>query len=117
MKNKNIFQSFKHAFEGLVYALWHERNLKIHFTAIALVVLFGFYYQINYLEWIGLLLTIALVVGFELLNTAMEEIVDLLMPEYSEVAKKAKDIAAGAVLFMAIVSVLVGLIIFVPKIW
>ena len=83
---------------------------------ILIVIIAGIILKIALFEWIVCLLLFALVVSLELVNTAIETTVDIAMPEINEKAKYAKDIAAGAVLFSAIISAIIGLIIFLPKI-
>ena len=116
-KRKKLRNSFKYAFEGIEEAWKTEQNLKIHFIIMFLVIIAGFVFKITTMEWIACLLLFALVISLELINTAIETTVDIAMPEINEKAKYAKDIAAGAVLFSAIISVIVGLIIFLPKIF
>ncbi len=111
---RGLFASFKYAIAGIWRAFKQERNLKIHALAILAVVALGLCLDIERLEWLVLLLTIALVVGLELLNTAVEALVDLVTEEYRHFAAIAKNVAAGAVLFCAFVAVIIGLIIFIP---
>ena len=116
-KRKKLRNSFKYAFQGIEEAWKTEQNLKIHFMIMALVIIAGFIFKISLMEWMVCLLLFAIVISLELINTAIETTVDIAMPEINEKAKYAKDIAAGAVLFSAIISVIIGLIIFVPKIF
>ena len=116
-KRKKLRNSFKYAFEGIEEAWRTEQNLKIHFVIMALVIIAGFIFKISAMEWIICLLLFAIVISLELINTAIETTVDIAMPDINEKAKYAKDIAAGAVLFSAMISVIVGLIIFLPKIF
>ena len=116
-KRKKLRNSFKYAFEGIAEAWKTEQNLKIHFAIMALVIIAGFMFKISAMEWIVCLLLFAIVISLELINTAIETTVDIAMPDINEKAKYAKDIAAGAVLFSAIISVIIGLIIFLPKIF
>ncbi|MCI6002102.1 MAG: diacylglycerol kinase family protein [Tenericutes bacterium] len=116
MKNKKIINSFKNAFNGRVVSFKQERNMKIHISIMFLVILLGIIFKIKMIEWIICIICFALVIAGELFNTAVELTVDLAMPEFNKKAKMAKDISAGAVLVLAIVSVIIGLIIFVPKI-
>ena len=116
-KRKKLRNSFKYAFEGIVEAYKTEQNLKIHFFIMTLVIIAGFIFKISAMEWMVCLLLFAIVISLELVNTAIETTVDIAMPEINEKAKYAKDIAAGAVLFSAIISVIIGLIIFLPKIF
>jgi len=115
MKNNKLMDSFRYAFIGIITAVKDERNMKIHFTAAVLVFLFGFLLRISEIEWIVCVAWIALVIGAEMFNTAIENVVDLVTSEYSPFAKKAKDISAGAVLVVAIGAAISGCFIFIPK--
>lgn len=115
MKGPSLFHSFRFAFNGLGIAFKNERNLRIHFCMAGVVLLFAFILKISKIEWIILLLTITLVIFAELLNTAIEAVVDLICKdEYHHYGKIAKDVAAGAVLLTSLTAVLVGAIIFLP---
>ena len=116
VKTKKIINSFKYAFEGLISSFKTERNIKIHMIFMILVILMGILLKINKYEWITCLILFSIVISGELFNTAIETIVDMVMPEKNEKAKLAKDVSAAAVLIPAIFSAIVGLIIFVPKI-
>ena len=116
MKNKNLIDSFKHAFEGIGVAIKSERNLQIHIAIMFLVIIFGIILKISVVEWFVCLLLLGGVISLEMINTAIETTVDLITMERNPKANLAKDASAGAVLVMAIVSVIIGLIIFVPKI-
>lgn len=114
-KRKNpITASFGYAFEGIRTGIRNERNMKIHCVAIILVTLAGTLFQITATQWCICLLLFALVASLELVNTAIEAVVDLVTEEKKPLAKIAKDTAAGAVLFAAIISVIIGCIIFLP---
>ena len=115
-KEKNIINSFKYALEGIFTALKAEKNMKIHFLIIILVIVLGIILKISKAEWIICIILFGLVISMELINTAIENTVDLITKEKNEQAKIAKDVAAGAVLVSAITSAIIGLIIFVPKI-
>jgi len=91
--------------------------MKIHITITTLVVICGFVFSISLIEWMFCLLCIGMVMGAEMMNTAIENVVDLASPDHHPLAGKAKDIAAGGVLICAIISVIIGLLIFVPKGW
>lgn len=116
VKTKKLINSFKYAGEGVISSLKTERNMKIHFFIMILVIIAGFLLEITQMEWIICVILFGLVIGSELFNTAIEETVDLAMPYRNEKAKLAKDISASAVLVVAIASAVVGLIIFIPKI-
>ena len=109
-------ESFQHAWRGIRYALKTQVNLRFHALATAAVLLAGLWVGLTLGEWGLIFLAVGLVWVAELLNTAMERVVDLVSPEYHELAKQAKDCAAGAVLFAALISVLTGIVVFLPKI-
>lgn len=115
-KRKKLRNSFKYAFEGVHRELKEEQNLKIHILIMILVIIAGFILRISPIEWIICIILFGFVIALELINTAIELTVDLAMPEIHPKAKAAKDIAAAAVLVSAFCSVIVGLIIFLPKI-
>ena len=111
-KNPNFFKALKNALRGIGIVSKKERNIKIQLVAALLVLIVGIMFKISYIEWGILTITIFLVLITETLNTA----IDMITKEYSEEAKVVKDISAGAVLFSAIASIIVGIIIFLPKI-
>lgn len=115
MKNKNLMNSFKYAFTGIASSFQTERNMRIHFSVMVLIIISGIFFRISIMEWIICISCFASVIGAEMFNTAIEKIVDLVSPEKNEIAKLAKDISAGAVLIFAIASAIIGLLIFVPK--
>ena len=116
MKNKSLINSFKYACMGIKSAIKSERNMKIHVLATLIVIALGFFFKLTPLEWAACIFSIVIVIGGEMFNTAIETIVDLVSPNINPLAKKTKDIAAGAVLVLAIGALVVGLIIFIPKI-
>ncbi|NQJ72894.1 diacylglycerol kinase family protein [Streptococcus suis] len=117
-KNRELIASLEFAVTGLVTAFKEERNMKKHLASAVLVVLAGLIFQVSVTEWLFLLLSISLVIAFEIVNSAIENVVDLASDyHFSMLAKNAKDMAAGAVLFVSGFALLTGLIIFVPKIW
>ena len=107
--------SFGHAFRGVAVALRSELHLRFHAAATVVVLGLGFYCQITRLEWALVALAVAGVWTAELLNTAIEALTDLASPNYHELAGKAKDVAAGAVLLAALGALAVGLLIFGPR--
>lgn len=110
-----LYKSFSYAFAGIFHTIAAERNMKIHCFAACMVVLFGIFLHLSREEWFTCLILFALVMGLELVNTAVEATVDLATKEVDPLAKKAKDAAAGAVLVAAIFAAIIGLWIFVPK--
>jgi diacylglycerol kinase len=109
---KAFFRSFVFAIKGIRSSLREQRNLKVQLVVALLTVGAGFYFNITATEWCLVLLTIGLVIGLEMINTAIEKTVDLVTTEWHPLAGKAKDMAAGAVLIASIVAVVVGIIIF-----
>jgi diacylglycerol kinase len=107
-----FLKSFQFAFKGVAVAFKEQLNLKIHAMATLLVFGLGFYFKITTTEWLVLLLTTSLIIGLELINTAIEYIVDLVSPEQNPLAGKIKDVAAGAVLTVAIGALVIGIVIF-----
>lgn len=115
LDKKRLTNSFKYAFEGILQAYVGEQNLKIHTVIAVLVIIFGFILKISYTEWLVCLVLIGLVLMAEFFNTSIEYLVDLASPEIHPLAKATKDTASAGVLMMAIISSIIGLIIFVPK--
>lgn len=115
--NHPIIKSFRYAFEGLATALKQEPNMRFHFVVGIFVIVVGFIVQLSLVEWAVLTLTISMVVILELLNTTIEELVDLASPSIHPKAKIAKDVAAAAVLWASTAAIIVGCLLFVPKIF
>lgn len=113
---KKIVNSFKYAISGIITGFKEERNMKIHILAVVIVVILGIVLKISKTEWIICLILFGAVISAELFNTAIETVVDIAMPEINEKARIAKDVSAGAVLIQAIISAIIGIIIFAPKI-
>ena len=116
IKMKKIIKSFKYAIEGIIEGIKDEKNLKIHFIIMILVIIFGIFLKITVIEWIICIILFSLVISLELINTAIENTVDLITNEKNPKAKIAKDTAAGAVLVVAIASAIIGLMIFLKYI-
>ncbi|WP_346426589.1 diacylglycerol kinase family protein [Bacillus sp. Y1] len=91
--------------------------MKIHLFFTMLVVLLGFLLQVSLVEWVFLLLSIGGVISLELINSSIENLVDLVTEEFHPLAKKAKDMAAAAVFIFSMVSIIIGMIIFIPRLW
>lgn len=108
----NLWRGFGHALRGLGAALGREPNFRIEVVAALVVIIAGFWLKLEALEWVVILLCIGTVLAAELFNTAIELIIDAVSPEKNDWAAKAKDISAGAVLVTAIVSAIIGVIIF-----
>lgn len=115
-RTTSMIESFYHAFQGILQGLKEQRNLRIHFVLSAVVVFLGFFLHVDVISWLALTLSMGLVIGAELLNTAIEHVVDLTSGgEYHPAARKAKDTAAAAVLVAAFAALAVGVIIFLPR--
>jgi diacylglycerol kinase (ATP) len=108
-------RSFKYAGRGIKKAISSEVNIRIHLAITLGVVIAGFILEINTIEWMICLLCFGMVLGLEMLNTAIEKTVDLASPNLHPLAGSAKDIAAGGVLISAITAACIGMIIFTPK--
>lgn len=113
-KPVRIWRSFSHALTGIKTALWSERNMRIHFFVSLLVIGCSIFFSISKLEWLFVIVAIGGIFSLELVNTAIERVVDLVTEDYHPLAKQAKDIAAGAVFIYAIAAVVIGSMIFLP---
>ena len=114
MSLSKFFKSFSFAWKGIKSAVLSEFNLRFHLFAAIGVTIAGFYFNISKTEWLIQILAIGLVISMELINSALEELTDLVSPEKNKIAGKVKDIAAGAVLISSIVALVLGLIIYLP---
>ncbi len=113
---KTLYGTFKNAFEGISYTYKTEMNFKSHIISTVAVLLGSYILEVSVFELIVCLLLIGLVMTLELVNTAIEVVVDMVEPNYNPLAKVAKDVAAGAVLMVSMTAFVIGLIVFVPKI-
>lgn len=107
--------SFRYAFNGVRLLIQKEHNAWIHCFAAICVVITGIFFGLSKMEWIAVIIVIGAVFSAEAVNSAVESLSDLVSPEYNEAIKNTKDLAAGAVLIMAIAAAIVGCIIFIPK--
>jgi len=112
---KKIAKSFTYAFKGWRTAFKTQLNFRVQCLLAIAAIALGVFLKITTNEWLWISLNITLVLFAELMNTALETLVDLVSPGYNEKAGKVKDVAAGAVTIMAINAALTGLYIFVPK--
>lgn len=108
---------FRCAFAGLAEAWRSQQNLRIHLLFVLAITGLGIYLQLTATQWAILALTCTLVLAAELANSALEALTDLASPAYHPLARRAKDMAAGAVLIAACGAVIVGLLIFGPPLW
>ena len=108
---------FVYAGRGIADLLLHHRNAKIHLLAAVVAIGSAATFKISRVEWCLVVLCIGVVLAAEAMNTALEYLTDLVSPEYHELARKTKDMAAGAVLLVAFAAAIVGALVFVPKFW
>ena len=111
---RNFFACFQYAFAGMRYAIKYERNLKIELFCALVACIAGLLFHIKGMEWCIILMNIGAVLSAELFNTAIEKICNEFSPEIRPGIKVIKNVSAAAVLIFAIISVVSGLIIFVP---
>lgn len=116
MKNKNLIESFNNAINGIIYSIKSERNMKIHISAAALIIILSLFYDLTRTELLLVCMTIVLVLICELFNTAMEVLVDTIIEIYHPKAKIIKDTAAGAVLVATFFSLIVAYFIFYDRV-
>ena len=111
---KRLGQSFKYAKRGLFYTLKSHQNLRVHLFLAGVVIIAGALLKISFGGWVALLIGIFLVLMAEMINTALEEIINLVKEDHSEKARIAKDVSAGMVLLAAIFAIVIGLLVFIP---
>lgn len=116
MKAKKLLDSFNYAIEGIIYTIKTQRNMRIHVVIAVIVLLLTLFYDLSKIEILILFFTIFLVIIAEMINTSIEATIDLITDKYHELAKIAKNVAAGAVLIAAINSIIVAYLIFYDKI-
>ena len=117
-KNRDVISSLEFALTGIFTAFKEEKNMRSHVLSAVAAIIAGLIFRISATEWLFLLLSIILVIAFEIMNSAVENVVDLASDyHFSMRAKNAKDMAAGAVLVVSGFAVITGLIIFLPKLW
>ena len=114
---KKFTVSLTHANNGFIYLFKTQNNFRIHLLISFFVVMLGILFKINRFEWMIILLVIGLVWIVEAINTVFERLFDLLDETYNPIVKIGKDVAAATVLFSAILSVIVGLVIFIPPLF
>ena len=109
-------RSFKYAIKGILKAFREGHNLWIQLAMAALVVALGFIFEISVTEWLAVVFAIGLVLSAEIMNTAIEGLVDFISPDFNRKAAFVKDVAAGAVLVAAVTAAIIGGIVFIPHI-
>lgn len=115
MQVQKMLRSFRYAFKGIGF-LTKENNMKFHLMAAVVVLSAGFYVQLSATEWTVIIIQIGLVFSAEAFNTAIEKLCDFVSPSHQPLIGKAKDLAAAGVLIVSIVAIIVGIIIFLPKV-
>lgn len=116
LKNKNFIDAWKKAFSGIWYAVKTQRNIKVQLCIAVVVIICAIYFKLNITECMFLTFATMLVIITEMVNTAIEEAVNLCTKEFHPIAKIAKDVAAGAVVLAALNAVIIAIFIFVSKI-
>ncbi|EFU42057.1 diacylglycerol kinase [Paenibacillus vortex V453] len=114
---QSLYKAFGCALRGIVTAVKTERNMKIHMAAALIVLIAAALLHLDRMSWLFLILAIAIVFIAELMNTAIEAVVDLISPQKHVLARLAKDTAAGAALVAAAFAVMVGLLVFYQPVW
>ena len=117
MRSQNMLEAFRFALAGLWYSLCTQRNMRIHLAIAVAVAALGLWLKLPAQDWASLVLTSAMVLISEMTNTVIENLVDLVCPDYDPLAKIAKDVMAGAVVLAAITAVVIGLLILGPPLW
>lgn len=110
-----FIKSFGYAFSGIAHAFKSQFNFRFHLVALLLVCIAGWYFRLSSGEWLWIVAAAGMVLFSELFNTAIEVLVDLVSPEIHPKAKIIKDVAAAAVLLTALTAIIIGLIVFIPK--
>lgn len=112
-----LINSFKYAGQGLKHCIKKEKNFQLHCIVTVLAIVFGFLFNVSAAEWIVIVLSIGMVLAFELMNTAVEQVCNMVQPGFSPMVKIIKDVSAAAVFVVALMAVVCGAIIFIPKIF
>ena len=116
LKNKNFIEAWKKAFGGIWYSVKTQRNVKVQLVIALIVIIFAIYFKVNITEAMFLTFATMLVIITEVINTAIEEAVNLITDKFHPIAKIAKDVAAGAVVLSALNAVIIAIFIIVSKI-
>ncbi|OGD94215.1 hypothetical protein A3F02_02535 [Candidatus Curtissbacteria bacterium RIFCSPHIGHO2_12_FULL_38_9b] len=114
---KHQLKSFNFAIEGIIFSFKSGLHFKFHILALIMVIIFGLYFSISQFEWLVIILISSAVISAEAMNTALEQTCNVLHPEDHPVVRLAKHCAAGGVLILSVAAILIGLIIFIPKIF
>ena len=114
---KKRLKSFGYAFAGIIVAWRTQAHMRLHFLAAIIVIVLGFYFNIEAWEWIAILICIGLVISLEMINSALEKLCDFISRDRHEFIKYIKDVAAGAVLVASIIAFWIGIIIFWERVY
>ena len=117
MMNKNFLKAILNAFNGTKYFFLNERNGKIQLAIAVVAISLSVGLGISTNEWLVVLLSIGFVIGLEMINTAIENLCNMVQKEYNPTIKIIKDVAAAGVLWVSLISLVIGLVIFLPKIF
>lgn len=117
LDRNRLLRSFSYAFNGIFHVLRTEKNMRIHVGVAITVIVLGLSLSLSTYEWLFVIFAICGVFILEMINSALERLVDLVTKEYHPLAKQVKDIAAGTVLIYAFLSIIIGLVIFLPKLF
>ena len=115
MKSRPLFQSFNYAIDGLIYVLRTQRNMRIHFIAAVVVLMLSLIVGVESTQFMLLVFAVSIVIAAELMNTAIEAVIDVTTTSFDPMAKIAKDVAASAVLVASLTALIIGYLIFYPK--
>lgn len=110
-----FLRGFGYAFKGVSYAIKTQLNFRVHLFCALIAIGLGYALHISTSEWLWIIISIGLVLAAEAFNTALELLVDLVSPEYNKKAGHIKDMCAAAVLVTAVTALVIGLVIFLPK--
>ena len=116
-KNRSWLLVFKNAFSGLVYALYSQRNFKVHLILSFLVIVLAWWLEVGIIKFLFLILAITFGLTIEMANTAFEQTIDLITKEYHPQARIAKDVSAGMMLVVSIGLAFLGFLILLPPLW
>lgn len=115
-KQQKFSKAFTYAWKGIQQFFLYDRNGRIHLGAAIAALMAGFVFKVSNVEWLVLLLCIAMVIACEMINAAIEKLCDVVHKDFHPAIKVIKDVSAGAVLWVSIISILMGAVIFIPKI-
>ncbi|KXG78508.1 Undecaprenol kinase [Fervidicola ferrireducens] len=116
-KSRTLFESFIYAISGVIYSLKTQRNMRIHFLAALLVMIFSKYLNLEEMEMVAVVFATALVIIAEMINTAVETAVDMITEKFHPLARIAKNVAAGAVLVAVLNAIIIGYVIFFDELY